>query len=99
MEIHGLGAANFYQSPPKTQPQPKNDADEVTIASTDRVDAELERLRNKKSQLEQKISSNDSPNADLQRQLAQIEDELRQKDNDTYRREHTDFSTGVDISI
>jgi len=28
----------------------------------------------------------------LERQLSQMENELRQKDNDTYRRQHTVFS-------
>lgn len=69
----------------------------ATKASTDKVDAEIRVLKNKKAQLEQKISS--EPNsADLQRQLAQIENELRQKDNDTYRRQNTYFSN-VDIMI
>lgn len=66
--------------------------------STDKVDAEIKLLKNKKAQLEQKISAQ-ADNPDLQHQLTQIENELRQKDNDTYRRQHTDFSTGVDIMI
>ena len=69
-----------------------------TKASTDKVDAEIKQLKNKKAQLEQKISS--EPNsADLQRQLAQIENELRQKDNDAYRRRLAKFSAGIDITI
>ena len=68
-----------------------------TKASTDKVDAEIKLLKNRKAQLEQKLSSTDNP--DLQRQLAQIENELRQKDNAAYRRQHTKFSTGLDITI
>jgi len=69
----------------------------LTKASTDNVDAEIKQLKNKKAQLEQKISS--EPNSsDLQRQLALIENELRQKDNDTYRKAHTIFSNGIDIT-
>ena len=68
-----------------------------TKAVTDKVDAEIKQLKNKKAKLEQKISS--EPNsADLQRQLALIEDELRKKDNDTYRKAHTNFSNGIDIT-
>ena len=70
---------------------------EVTKANTDKVDAEIQKLKVKKAQLEQKISSTQNPDADLQKQLAQIENELRQKDNDTYRKAHTNFSGGIDI--
>lgn len=65
-----------------------------TTISTDKVDAEIKLLKNKKSQLEQKISAQ-ADNPDLQRQLAQIEDELNQKDNDIYRKQHSK----VDITI
>ena len=67
-----------------------------TTLSTDKVDAEIRKLKNHKAQLEQKISSDANPNEDLQRQLAQIEDELRKKDNDTYRKAN---STVLDIKI
>ena len=66
-----------------------------TKITTDKVDAEIRQLKLKKSQLEQKISTSQGDNADLQRQLAQIDDELRQKDNDTYRKQHSN----VDITI
>lgn len=69
-----------------------------TKASTDKADAEIQQLKVKKAQLEQKISSAQNPDADLQKQLAQIENELRQKDNDAWRRQHTKFSN-VDIKI
>ncbi|MBR4153285.1 MAG: hypothetical protein IKT98_10055 [Selenomonadaceae bacterium] len=62
--------------------------------STDKVDAEIKLLKNKKAQLEQKITAQ-TDNPDLQRQLARLEDELRQKDNDTYRKQHST----VDITI
>lgn len=93
MEIQGIGANNYYQP----QSKQKKESDEVTIASTDKVDDEIEKLKAKKAQLEQKISSAQDPNADLQKQLAQIENELRQKDNDTYRKVHAQFSNGIDI--
>lgn len=62
--------------------------------STDKVNAEIKLLKNKKARLEQKISAQ-ADNPDLQHQLAQIENELRQKDNDTYRKLHSK----VDITI
>lgn len=70
---------------------------EVTKANTDKIDAEIQKLKLKKAQLEQKISSAQNPDANLQKQLAQIENELRQKDNDTYRKAHTKFSNVIDI--
>ena len=66
-----------------------------TTISTDKVDAEIKLLKNKKAQLEQKISTSQGDNADLQNQLAKINNELRQKDNDTYRKQHSK----VDITI
>ena len=76
---------------------PKKDKSNVTVAKTDNVDAEIQKLKNKKLKLEQQISVATNPNADLQKQLAQIENELRQKDNDTYRKAHAQFSNGIDI--
>ena len=72
-----------------------NSPKKSTKITTDKVDAEIRQLKLKKSQLEQKISTSQGDNADLQRQLAQIDDELRQKDNDTYRKQHSN----VDITI
>lgn len=72
---------------------------EVTKANTDKIDAEIKQLKAKKAQLEQKISTSQGDNADLQKQLAQIDDELRKKDNDAYRKAHTSFSTGIDITV
>lgn len=73
---------------------PKKD---VTKAATDKVDAEIKVLKNEKLKLEQQLSTSANPNADLQKQLAQIENELRQKDNDAYRKAHAQFSNGIDI--
>lgn len=74
---------------------PKKD---LMTASTDKVDAEIAQLKNRRAQLMKKISSQE-PNENLQRQLTQLENELRQKDNDAYRRQHAQFSAGVDITI
>lgn len=63
--------------------------------STDKVDSEIRLLKSKKAQLEQKITTAGDDKADLERQLALLEDELRQKDNDTYRKQHSK----VDITI
>ncbi len=68
----------------------KDDAEEVT-ANTDAVDREIEKLKKQKQQLEQQIrtaSGDEEKTRELEKKLAQVERELSQKDNDTYRRQH-----------
>ena len=74
----------------------KKQADVVTI-STDKVDGELSALRNKKAQLTQSLRGAGGTDSDLQKELAQVENELREKDNDAYRRQNADVRQGVDI--
>ena len=54
---------------------------------------EIEKLKRKKKELEQKVNRESDPDKaeDLKKQLAQVERELSQKDNDSYRRRHTVF--------
>ena len=95
----------YYQSQGNTahKPETKNDspdnAGDVCIASTDKVDGEIARLKSKESLLAQRLhtSSDSVQQRDLEEELARIENELRQKDNDTYRRQNTEFSSGVDV--
>ncbi len=73
---------------------PKKPAEKCT-ASTDKVDKEIEKLKEKKKQLEQEIkaaSGDEEKVRKLEKKLAQVESELSQKDNDTYRRQHTSFT-------
>ena len=66
---------------------------ETTTTNTDKVDREIKRLKEKREQLEQQLASADPQAAEaLERQLAQVESELRQKDNDTYRRQNAVIS-------
>lgn len=69
----------------------KGDQEEKYLASTDEVDREIKRLKEKKEKLEAKLDreTDETRREALERQLAQVEDELRQKDNDSYRRQHT----------
>ena len=70
------------------------DKAERCTGSTDQVDREIERLRRRKETLERQIRSQTDgvKIKELERKLAQVECELAQKDNDTYRRQHTVFS-------
>ena len=68
-------------------------AEECTT-NTDAVDREIEKLKEEKRQLEQQIQSESDENKvkELEKRLAQIEAELSQKNNDTYRRQNSIIS-------
>ena len=70
---------------------PEGKKEEVWEGNTDKVDREIEKLKKKKEDLEQRLNTetDEAKIKDLERQLAQVEQELKQKDNDTYRRQHT----------
>ena len=81
--------------------KPKVDGDsqgkpaEVCIGNTDKVDREIEKLKEKKRELEQQIrsaSGDERKIRELEKKLAQVEQELSQKDNETYRKQHSEFS-------
>lgn len=67
---------------------------EPCTGSTDQVDREIERLKRKRDELKEQISRETDPSKAerLEKMLAQVERELRQKDNDVYRRQHSVFS-------
>ena len=69
--------------------------EEKCVANTDKVDREIEKLKEKKQQLEQQIrsaSGDEKKIRELEKKLAQVENELSQKDNDTYRRQNASVS-------
>lgn len=67
---------------------------ETCVGNTDDVDREIRMLKKKRDQLEQQLGREKdvARREDLERELSQVERELRQKDNDTYRRQHSKFS-------
>lgn len=75
-------------------PEEKKNKDEVWECSTDRVDREIEALKKKQQALEQRLSTetDEAEIKDLERRLARAEQELKQKDNDTYRRQNASFT-------
>ncbi|MBR1816957.1 MAG: hypothetical protein IJ763_09690 [Lachnospiraceae bacterium] len=81
------GYANYYEQLQKRMP---DNSEEKTTMDTDRVDKEIERLKEKKAQLEQRLHSekDERKKSELESQLNQIEMELLKKDNDNYRREN-----------
>lgn len=73
------------------QDNPSKASEEKCVANTDRVDREIQKLKEQKKQLEQQIKSasgDEEKVRELQAKLAQVENELSQKDNDTYRRQN-----------
>lgn len=80
----------------KTKEPPKADGDapkksaEKCTTDTDRVDREIKKLREKKQILTRQlyICRDVQKVQKLKKELAQVESELSQKDNDTYRRQN-----------
>ncbi len=74
-------------------PSPERKA-EKTTTDTDKVDREIEKLKEQKSLLEQRLRAvANQPEAEkLEKELAQVERELSQKDNDAYRRQNAVIS-------
>lgn len=70
-------------------------AGEKCVGNTDKVDREIRELKEKKKKLEQQLkaaSGDEKKTKELESKLAQVERELGQKDNDTYRRQHSTFT-------
>lgn len=82
----------------QAEPAPAAKADDkarsVERCSTDKVDREIAKLRQKQQQLQQKLNQTEDPEQReaLQKQLDAVARELQQKDNDAYRRQHAEFS-------
>lgn len=69
---------------------PKRSVEKCTV-NTDRVDMEIKKLKEKRQQLEQQLTSasgDERKVKELEKKLAQVENELSRKDNDTYRRQN-----------
>lgn len=83
-------------SPGKAAPPGRDGKEEKCTGSTDAVDREIRRLKEKKEKLEARLhrETGETRREALERLLAQVENELRQKDNDSYRRRHATFTEG-----
>ena len=64
-------------------------ASQTTTMDTNNVDREIEKLKNKKAQIEQQLYSvGETKKKELEQELRQVEAELAQKDNDAKRRKN-----------
>ena len=79
------------EAPENRDPERKT---ERCTCDTGRVDREIEGLKRKREELSRQLNAETDGGKirELERKLAQVEDELRQKDNDAYRRQHAEFS-------
>ena len=77
----------LYDDPKKVQKKSATGKAEECTTNTDAVDREIEKLKEEKRQLEQQIQAetDDKKVKELEKKLAQVEAELNQKNNDTYR--------------
>lgn len=73
---------------------PEKEKGEVWECNTDKVDREIEKLKKKQQELEQRLKTetDEAKINDRERRLAQVEQELSQKDNDTYRKSNSTFT-------
>lgn len=88
------GSRKIFYDDPKAEKNNREDP-EKCVSDTNAVDREIRKLKGKKQQLEQQIhsvSGDEKKIRELKNKLAQVEQELSQKDNDTYRRQHSVFS-------
>lgn len=78
----------------ETKPAGSGKDAETCTCSTDKVDREIEKLKKKQAELQKQLNAetDETKIRNLERELAQVESELRQKDNDTYRRQHAQYS-------
>ena len=74
-------------------PEGKKDKGETWECNTDKVDREIEKLKKKRQELEQRLNAetDEATIKDLERRLAQVERELKMKDSDAYRRQNAVF--------
>lgn len=64
-----------------------------TYSSSEKVDQEIQKLKNQQSQLQSQVNGASDPDKklELQQQLQQVQQQLALKDTDSYRRQHATF--------
>lgn len=82
-----------FDDPERAADAPKK-PEEKWVCDTGRVDREIEKLKKKQQELKQQLGTetNEARLKEAERQLAQTEQELNKKDNDTYRKQHSAFT-------
>ena len=77
---------------------PDRAAEQRMTISTDAVDEEITALKEKREMLAMSLRGmNEEDGKTTQQELQRIEEELRQKDNEEYRRQNAEIRQGVDV--
>ncbi|WP_018751301.1 hypothetical protein [Paenibacillus sanguinis] len=81
----------------KDEPEKNSDNEDKQQSSvnTDKVDAEIKKLKEEKKQIEQQLKGtgeDGNERKDLEKQLLQVESELSVKDNDAYRKQNATYT-------
>ncbi len=84
--------------PMKSGGAPKSDDEETssTTTNTDSVDAEIEKLKKRKAQLQKQLQNNqgdENHRKNVEKQLAQLNAEIILKDSDAYRKQNATYSS------
>lgn len=94
MEMNGIREGSYSGRMAGESPNVQGDCPrrpEVCTTNTDQVDAEIKKLQREKEQLMAqygKASGDEKQEAELKKKIAQVDMELRLKDNDAYRRQN-----------
>ena len=102
MSVQGISDSqnysNFDNLPKQSAERPQQKSEIVTM-SMDKVDSEIAGLKAKGLAIAKSINSYDDEDTrlHLEQQLSQIQNELRHKDNDIYRRQNAQISMGINI--
>ena len=88
------GQPKIYFDDPERPAGAPNKPEEKWACDTGKVDREIEKLKKKQQELEQRLKTetDEAKINDRERRLAQVEQELSQKDNDTYRKSNSTFT-------
>ena len=88
------GRPKIHFDDPERAAGAPNKPEEKWACDTGKVDREIEKQKKKQQELKQQLGTETDEGRikELERQLAQTEQELREKDNDTYRKQHSTFT-------
>lgn len=92
-EQNSLSRPRYDEYIPEKKEAPSGkEGPEKCIGNTDKVDREIEKLKQKRNELEKQLGGAEEGTEEwkrIRKQLEQVEAELKRKDTDSYRRQHT----------
>ncbi|NCC96553.1 MAG: hypothetical protein EOM02_06885 [Synergistales bacterium] len=90
------GSQKSGSKPMKSGGAPKSDDEDTsTTTSTDSVDAEIEKLKKRRAQLQKQLQDtegDESQRKNIEKQLAQLDAEIILKDSDAYRKQNATYT-------